>query len=193
VDGHGAGRRIDALDGLDEFLSKSLADQVVALLEELGGREAPFVAAAHEERVLGRRLDAPIDHHEPCVLAEFHAGDAANGRDRAAQAVVRKPLILRAVGHIDLESGDLNGGDAVAGREVLDRGDAAVGQTDERAKEQAVRTPATTTSASAAAPTPATTTTSSAAPSASAATRSAAARTTAAGAAGAAPARAASA
>ncbi|MBL9000777.1 MAG: hypothetical protein JNK25_06535 [Phycisphaerae bacterium] len=36
VDGHGAGRRVDALDGFDEFLGEALADQVVALLEELG-------------------------------------------------------------------------------------------------------------------------------------------------------------
>ncbi|GJQ28412.1 MAG: hypothetical protein HBSAPP03_02960 [Phycisphaerae bacterium] len=101
------------------------------------------------------------------MLAELHAGDAANGRDRAAQAVVRQPLVLGAVGDIDFEAGHLDRGDDVAGLEVLDRGDAAVGQADERAEEEAVRTP-TATSA------PASTTSSAA----STATRSAASRTT---------------
>jgi hypothetical protein len=60
MDGHGAGRRVDALDGLDELLGKPLADQVVALPEELGRRETPLVAAAHEERVLWGGLQATV-------------------------------------------------------------------------------------------------------------------------------------
>ncbi|GJQ29684.1 MAG: hypothetical protein HBSAPP03_15680 [Phycisphaerae bacterium] len=123
--------------------------------------------------MLGRRLDPAVDDHEPRVFAEFDAGDAADGRDRAAHAVMGEPQVLGAVRHIDLEAGDLDGGDAVAGLEVFDGGDAAVGQADERAEEEAVRTPTST-----AASTPATTTSAS-----SAATRSATAGASAAGAA----------
>lgn len=74
-----------------------------------------------------RRLDPAVDHHEPGVLAKLHAGHATDGRDGAAHAPVRKPLILSAIGNIDLEAGNLDGGHAVAGLEVLDGRDAAVG------------------------------------------------------------------
>ncbi|MBL9001735.1 MAG: hypothetical protein JNK25_11425 [Phycisphaerae bacterium] len=53
MNGHGAGWCVDAGDRLDLLLVHLLVDQEVAGLDELGGGEAPLVAAAHEERVLG--------------------------------------------------------------------------------------------------------------------------------------------
>lgn len=138
VDGDGAGWRIDADDGLDLLLVHVLVDQEVAGLDELGGREAPLVAAADHERVLGRRLQAAVDDHEAVVLAEADAGHAGCDGRRAVKAVVREPVVVGAVGHIDLEAGHLDGCHAIAGLEVLDRRKASVLEAHEGAEEEAV-------------------------------------------------------
>jgi len=88
VDGHGAGRRIYPHDRLHKFVVHALVDEVVAGLHELRRREAPLVAAPHEERVLGRRLDPAVDDHEAVVLAEPDAGDTSAGHGCAVQTVV---------------------------------------------------------------------------------------------------------
>jgi hypothetical protein len=108
VDGHSAGRRVDADDRFDLFFVHALIDQVVAWLDELGRRETPLVAAADHERVLGRRLQTAIDDYEAVVLAEVDAGHAGGDRRRAVEAVMREPVVLGAVGDIDLEAGDLD-------------------------------------------------------------------------------------
>jgi len=138
IDGDRAGGCVHAIDRLDEFLGESLADQIVALLDELRRHESPLVATPHEERVLGRRLDPAVDHHEPGVLAELHAGHAGHGRLCAAHAPVREPLILRFVRHVRLKARHLDRSDLIARLEVLDGREAAVAQTDECAEEQAV-------------------------------------------------------
>ena len=138
VDGHSAGRRVDADDGLDLLLVHVLVDQEVPRLDELGGREAPFVAAADHERVLGRCLQAAVDDHEAVVLTEADAGHAGCDGSCAVQAVVREPVVLGAVRHIDLEAGHLDGGHAIAGLEVLDGRKAAVLEAHEGAEEEAV-------------------------------------------------------
>lgn len=127
VDGHGAGGGVDSGDRIDLFLLHLLVDQEVAGMDELGGGEAPLVAAADHEGVLRRRLEAAVDDHEPLVLAELDAGDAGRDGRGAVQAVVREPVVLRAVGYIDLKAGDLDGGHEVAGAEVLDGRESAVG------------------------------------------------------------------
>lgn len=171
IDGHRACRRIHAIDRLHEFLGKALADQVVALLDELRRHESPLVAAAHEERVLGRRLDASIDDHEPVVLAEFHAPHAGHCRFGASHAPMREPPVLRLVGHICFQAGYLDRCDLIAGFEVLNWRETTIAKADERAEEQAVGATATPASSSA-----------TTAPASSATTSTpAAARTTAAG------------
>lgn len=138
VDGHGAGGGVDAAHRLDLFLVHVLVDQEVAGLEELGGGEAPLVAAADHERVLGRGFESAVDDDEALVLAEADAGDPRGHGRRAVQTVVRQPVVLSAVRDIDLEAGDLDGGHEVARPEVLDRREAAVRQAHERAEEEAV-------------------------------------------------------
>jgi len=138
VDGHGAGRRVNPDDGHDLFLVHVLVDQEVAGLDKLGGCETPLVAAADHERVLGRRLQAAIDDHKAVVLAEADAGHAGGDGSRAVQAVVREPVVLGAVGHIDFEAGHLDGCHAVAGLEVLNRREASVLEAHEGAEEEAV-------------------------------------------------------
>ena len=149
IDGHRACGRINAIDRLHELLGQALADQVVTLLDELRRHESPLVAAAHEEWVLVCCLDAPIDDHEPVVLAEFDAPHAGHRRLRAAHPPVREPLVLGLVGHIGFQAGDLNRGNLVTRLEVLDRREAAVAKADERAEEQAVGATASTTAPSA--------------------------------------------
>jgi len=138
VDGHSAGRRVDADDRLDFLLVHVLVDQEVARLNELGGGEAPLVAAADHKRVFGCRLQAAVDDHESVVLTEADARHAGCDGRRAVQTVVRKPVVLGAVGHIDFEAGHLDGCHAVAGLEVLDGHEAAVLEADEGAEEEAV-------------------------------------------------------
>lgn len=138
VDGHGAGWRVDADDRFDIFLVEMLVDQEVAGLDELGGHEAPLVAAADHERVLGRCLNPAVDDDEALVLAEADAGHAGGDGSRAVKPVVREPVVLGAVRYIDLEAGDLDGCHSVAGLEVLDRGETAILEAHERAEEQAV-------------------------------------------------------
>ncbi len=146
VDGHGAGRRVDADDGLDFLLVHVLVDQEVPRLDELGGCEAPLVAAADHERVLRRRLQSAVDHHEAVVLAEANAGHAGCDGRRAVKAVVREPVVLGAVGHIDLKAGHLDGCHPVAGPEVLDRRKASVLEAHEGSEEEAIAAaPATAT------------------------------------------------
>ena len=149
IDGHRACRRIHAIDRLHEFLGKALADQVVALLDELRRHESPLVAAAHEERVLGRRLDPAVDDYEPVVLAEFYAPHAGHRRLRAAHAPMREPPVLRLVGHIRFQAGYLDRCDLIAGFEVLDWRETTIAKADERAEEQAVGATATPASSSA--------------------------------------------
>jgi len=134
VDGHGAGRRVDPNDRIDLFLVHVLVDEEVAGLDELGGCEAPFIAAADHERVFGRRLQAAVDDHEAVVFAEADAGNAGRDRLRAVQAVMREPVVLGSVRDIDLEPGHLDGCHAVAGLEVLDRREAAILEAHERAE-----------------------------------------------------------
>lgn len=117
-----------------------LVDQEVPRLNELGGREAPLVAAADHERVLGRRLQAAVDDHEAVVLAQADAGHARGDGGRAVQTVVRQPVVLGAVGHIDLEAGHLDGCHAIAGLEVFDRREASILEAHEGAEEEAVAT-----------------------------------------------------
>ena len=175
INGHRARRRIDTIDRLHELFGQSLADQVVALLDELSRYESPLVAAAHEERVLGRRLDPAVDDHEPVVLTEFYAPHAGHCRLRAAHAPMREPLVLGLVGYIRLQAGDMDRCDPVAGLEVLDGREAAVAKADERAEEQAVGATASTTAPSAttaSASSPATTSSARAATAATGATTS---------------------
>ena len=183
MNGHRPCRRIHLHDGFDEFLRESLADQVVAFLDQFRRREAPLVSAPHEERVLGCRLDPAVDDHEPVVFAEFHGLHAGHGRLGAAHAPVREPLVLRLVRHVRREPWNLNRCDLIAGLEVLNRRDAAVAEADERAEEQAVRPAAPSTASTAASSATASTTPSSAttAP-ASSSTRRATATTAAGGA-----------
>lgn len=54
------------------------------------------------------------------------------------QTVVREPVVLSAVGHIDIEAGHLYGGHEIAGLEVLDGREASVFEAHKRAEEQAV-------------------------------------------------------
>jgi hypothetical protein len=138
VDGDGASRRVDADDGLDLLLIHVLVDQEVPRLYELGGCEAPLVAAANHERVLRRGLQATVDDHEAVVLAEADARHPSGHGRRAVQAVMREPVVLGAVGHIDLEAGDLDGCHAIAGLEVLDRREASIFEAHEGAEEEAV-------------------------------------------------------
>ena len=72
------------------------------------------------------------------MLAEADAGDAGRDGRRAVQAVVREPVVLGAVRHIDLEAGHLDGCHSVAGLEVLDGREAAVLEAHEGAEEEAV-------------------------------------------------------
>lgn len=185
IDGHRACWRIDAIDRLHEFLSQALADQVVALLDELRRHESPLVAAAHEERVLGRRLDPAVDDYEPVVLAEFHAPHAGHRRLRAAHAPMREPPVLRLVRHIRLQAGYLDRSNLVTGFEVLNWRETTIAKADERAEEQAVGATATPASSSATtAPASSATTSTTAATSASTrgtSATAAAARTTATG------------
>lgn len=134
VDGHGAGRRVDPDDRIDCLLVHVLIDQEVAGLDELGRCEAPFVAAADHERVLRRCLQAAVDDHEAVVLAKADAGDARGDGRRAVQTVVREPVVLRAVGNIDLKAGHLDGCHAIAGLEILDGREAAIFKPHERAE-----------------------------------------------------------
>lgn len=138
VDSHGAGRCVYADDRFDLLLVHVLVDKEIARLDELGGREAPFVAAADHERVLRRRLQAPVDDHEAVVLAEADAGHAGGDGRRAVKAVMREPVVLGAVRDIDLEAGHLDGCHSVAGLEVLDGRKAAVLEAHKRAEEEAV-------------------------------------------------------
>jgi len=138
VDGHGACRRVDPNDRIDLFLVHVLVDQEVAGLDELGGCEAPFIAAADHERVFGRRLQAAVDDHEAVVLTEADAGDAGRDGRRSVQAVVREPVVLGAVRDIDLEPGHLDRRHSVAGLEAFDRGEAAILEAHERAEQEAV-------------------------------------------------------
>jgi hypothetical protein len=175
IDRHRASRRIHTVGRLHELFGQSLADQVVALLDELRRHESPLVAAAHEKRVLGRCLDPPVDDHEPVVLAEFDAPHAGHRRLRAAHPPVREPLVLGLVGHIGFQAGDLDRGNLVTGLEVLDGREAAVAQADERAEEQAVGATSSTAAPSA------TTTASSARAATAAAARATTSRSTATG------------
>ena len=120
IDGHRACRRIHAIDRLHEFLGQALANQVVALLDELSRHESPLVAPAHEERVLRRCLDPAVDDHKPVVLAEFDAPHAGHGWLRAAHSPVREPLVLGLVRHIRFQPRHLDRCDLVAGLEVFD-------------------------------------------------------------------------
>lgn len=143
VDGHGAGRSVDADDRIDLLLVHVLVDQEVTGLDELGGSEAPFVAAADHERMFRRRLQAAVDDHEAVVLTEADAGDAGRDGRRSVQAVVREPVVLGAVRDIDLEAGHLDRRHAIAGLEVFDRGEAAILEAHERAEQEAVAARAT--------------------------------------------------
>jgi len=138
VDGHSARWRIDPQDRYDLLLFHPLINQEVTGLDQLGGCEAPLVAAADHERVLGRCLHPAVDDHEAVVLADTDAGDARCDGRRAVQAVVREPVVLGAVGNIDLKAGHLDGCHVIAGLEVLDRREAAVLEAHERAEEEAV-------------------------------------------------------
>lgn len=137
-DGDRARQFILELHRLHEFLTERLVDEVVARLDQLGGCESPLVAAADHERVLWRRLQSAIDDHEAVVFAEADAGNAGRNGPRAVQAVVREPVVLGAVRHIDLEARHLDRRHAVPGLEVLDRGEAAILEAHERAKQEAV-------------------------------------------------------
>jgi hypothetical protein len=186
IDGHRACGRIDAIDQLHKFLGQALADQVVALLDELSRHESPLVAAAHEERVLGRRLDPAVDDYEPVVLAEFHAPHAGHCGFGASHAPMREPPVLRLVGHIRFQAGYLDRCDLIAGFEVLNGRETAIAKANERAEEQAVGATATPASSSATTAPASSATTSTAAAATSASTggssaTAAAARTTATG------------
>jgi len=138
VEGHGAGGCVDADCRFHELLVHSVVDEVVPGLDELRRREAPFVAAADHEGMLGRGLEAPVDNHEPLVLAERDARHSGGDLRRAVETVVRQPVVLGAVRDIDLEAGHPEGREGVAGLEVLDRGEAAVGEPHKRPEEEAV-------------------------------------------------------
>ena len=64
------------LDRLNHLLAHVCVDEAIAGPDSFGRGEAPLIAAADQERVLGGRLEATVDDDQPLVLAEPDAGHA---------------------------------------------------------------------------------------------------------------------
>jgi len=160
VDRHRASRRVNPFDGDDRFLAQVVADQGVADLQQLGRAEAPLVAPAHEERVLEGHFDPIVDQVEALVFAVGDGSDAGDVRGHLAGAAGPEPVVLSVVVGITFQAGHIERSDLIAGHQVLDGDEMAVGQAHERAVEEAVtaavtRAAARTATSGAAAATPA--------------------------------------
>ena len=104
---HRAHDAVDAFEFVDSLfgnLAVHQRDQLVADLEQLSGTEAPFIVAAHKERVLERGLDAAIDQVETIVFAMTHDGDSRFAERHAVEAPGRVPFVLCLERSIDLET-----------------------------------------------------------------------------------------
>lgn len=138
VERHRASRRVHPLDADNRLLAQVVADQGIADLEQLGRAEAPPVTTAHEERVLEGYLDPTVDQVETLVFAVGDRSDAGDARGHLAGTAGPEPVVLSMVVGITFQAGHVKRGHLIAGHQVFDGDETAVGEADQRTVEEAV-------------------------------------------------------
>lgn len=138
VERHRASRRVHPLDADNRLLAQVVADQGIADLQQLCRTETPLVAPAHEERVLEGYLDPIVDQVETLVFAVGDRSNAGDARRHLAGTAGPEPAVLSAVVGITFQSGHIERGHLIAGHQVFDGDQMAVGLADERTVEEAV-------------------------------------------------------